>query len=88
MSTIPTERELEYIPNVSFKRISISQNYIKYGYDCDCQGYLMEQLEANPQFLAWLFDDPSLIGKSYLALDCGRLEAFQKFYNSLGIDYD
>ncbi len=88
MSTIPTERELEYIPNVSFKRIAISQNYIKYGYDCDCQGYLMEQLEANPQLLAWLFDDPSLIGKSYLALDCGRLEAFQDFYNSLGIDYD
>ncbi len=44
MSTVPTERELEYIPNVSFKRIAISQNYIKYGYDCDCQGYLMEQL--------------------------------------------
>lgn len=78
----------EDIPNEAFKRLRISQNYIKYGYDCDCQGYLMEQLEANPKLLAWLFDDDTLIGKSYLALDCERLEAFQRFYNSLDIDYD
>lgn len=83
-----TYAEHVYIPNESFKRIAISKNYIKYGVDCDCQGYLMEQLEANPKLLAWLFDDDTLIGKSYLALDCGRLEAFQQFYNSLGIDYD
>lgn len=87
MRRTPTKSELEYIPNVSFKRTVISQNYIKYGYDCDCQGYLMEQLEANPQLLSWLFDDSSQIGKSYLALDCGQLEAFQDFYNSLSI-YD
>ena len=82
-----TPAEIEYIPNVSYKRNAISLNYIRYGYDCDCQDYLMEQLEANPKLLAWLFDDPTLIGKSYLALDCGRLEAFQNFYNSLSI-YD
>lgn len=46
-----------------------------------------EQLEANPKLLAWLFDDASLIGKSHLALDSGRFEAFQDFYYSLSI-YD
>lgn len=45
----------------------------------------MEQLEANPKLLAWLFDDNSLIGKSYLALNRERYEAFQDFYDSLDI---
>lgn len=45
----------------------------------------MEQLEANPKLLAWLFDDNNLIGKSYLALNGERYEAFQDFYDSLDI---
>ena len=53
----------------------------------DIQGYLMEQLDLNPKLLAWIFDDNSLIGKSYLSLDNGQYEAFQDFYNSLDI-YD
>ena len=87
MRRTPTEAELEYIPNVSFKRNAICQNYTKYGTNGDIQDYYMEQLEANPKLLAWLFDDASLIGKSYLALNCGQLEAFHDFYNSLSI-YD
>lgn len=83
----PTEMELEYIPNVSFKRNAICQNYMHYGVDGDIQDYLAEQLESNPKLLAWLFDDPSLIGKSHFALESGRFEAFQDFYNSLSI-YD
>ena len=42
-------------------------------------------VEANPKLLAWLFDDNSLIGKSYLALNGERYEAFQDFYDSLDI---
>lgn len=53
----------------------------------DIQTYLEEQLDANPKLLAWLFDDASLIGKSYLSLSSERYEAFQDFYNSLSI-YD
>lgn len=83
----PTKAELEYIPNVNYKRIVISQNYIEYGNDCDCQDYLMAQLEVNPKLLAWIFDDLSLVGQSYLALSCDKLEAFNDFYNSLSI-YD
>ncbi|MDE5663434.1 MAG: hypothetical protein K2I37_05320 [Muribaculaceae bacterium] len=85
MRRTPTEAELEYIPNVTFKRNAICQNYMQYGMDGDIQDYLAEQLDANPKLLAWLFDDASLIGKSHLALDCGRFEAFQDFYNSLSI---
>ena len=51
----------------------------------DPQGYLMEQLELNPKLLAWIFDDNSLIGKSYLVLDGERYEAFRDFYNSLNL---
>lgn len=83
----PTAAELEFIPNVNFKRNAICQNYLKYGIEGDIQDYLMDQLESNPKLLAWLFDDSFLIGKSYLALDCDQLEAFQDFYNSLSI-YD
>lgn len=87
MRRTPTEAELEYIPNVTFKRNAICQNYMQYGTNGDIQDYLMEQLEANTNLLAWLFDDSSLIGKSHFALDCGQFEAFQDFYNSLSI-YD
>lgn len=82
-----TEAELAHIPNVSFKRNAICQNYMRYCNDTDIQGYLSEQLDANPKLLAWLFDDNSLIGKSPLALSSERYEAFQDFYNSLDI-YD
>jgi len=88
MRRTPTQTELEYIPNIYFKRNAICRNYLQYGTDGDVQDYLMEQLDANPQLLAWLFDDFSLIGKNYLSLDCGRLEAFQDFYNSLSIYND
>lgn len=87
MRRVPTSAELEYIPNVSFKRNTICQNYMQYGTDGDIQDYLIEQLEANPKLLSWLFDDPSLYGKSQMALDSGQYEAFQDFYNSLSI-YD
>ncbi len=87
MRRAPTSAEMEYIPNAYFKRNCICQNYMQYGTYGDIQDYLMEQLEANPKLLSWLFDDASLYGKSYLSLDDGRLEAFQDFYNSLSI-YD
>lgn len=87
MRRTATEAELEYITDVTFKRDVISHNYLQYGIDGDIQDYLMEQLDANPKLLAWLFDDLSLIGKSHLSLDCGRFEAFQDFYNTLSI-YD
>lgn len=87
MRRIPTSAELEYIPNVSFKRNAICQNYMQYGADGDIQDYLMEQLDTNPKLLSWLFDDSSLYGKSHLALNHGQYEAFQDFYNSLSI-YD
>lgn len=61
--------------------------YVQHCDYTDPQSYLMEQLELNPKLLAWLFDDNSLIGKSYLALDSERYEAFQDFYNSFDI-YD
>lgn len=82
-----TDAEQEYIPNVIFKRNAISQNYMQYATYGDIQDYLMEQLEVNPKLLAWIFDDSSLIGKTYLSLSADRLEAFQDFYNSLSI-YD
>lgn len=87
MRRTPTSAEMEYIPNVHFKRNCMCQNYMQYGTHGDIQDYFMEQLEANPKLLSWLFDDTSLYGKSYLALDCGQIEAFQDFYNSLSI-YD
>lgn len=87
MRRYATEAEMAYIPNVNFKRNAICQNYMEYCDYTDIQGYLIEQLDANPKLLAWLFDDNSLIGKSYLALSSERLEAFQDFYNSLDI-YD
>ena len=48
----------------------------------------MEHLEANHKLFVWLFDDPILKRKYYLARDCGGLETFQDFFNSLCIDYD
>ena len=62
-----TQAEMDNIPNVSFKRNAICQNYMSYGTTTDIQTYLEEQLDANPKLLAWLFDDASLIGKSYLS---------------------
>lgn len=43
----------------------------------------MEHLELNPRLLTWSFDDNSLIGKSYLALEVERYEVFQDFYSSI-----
>lgn len=82
-----TEAETMYIPNVSWKRNVICQNYNEHCDYTDIQGYFSEQLELNPNLLAWLFDDNSLIGKSPYTLDDGRYDAFQDFYNSLDI-YD
>ena len=61
---------------------------MRYGVNGDIQDYLMEQLEANPKLLAWIFDDSSLIGKSYLSLNSDQLDAFKDFYNSLSIYED
>lgn len=87
MRRYATEAEMAYIPNANFKRNAICQNYMQFCNDTDIQGCLSEQLDANPKLLAWLFDDSSLVGKSYLALSPERLEAFQDFYNSFDI-YD
>lgn len=87
MRRYATEAEIAQIPNVNYKRNAICQNYMRYCNYTDIQGYLNEQLEANPKLLAWLFDDNSLIGKSYLSLSQERYEAFMDFYNSLDI-YD
>lgn len=82
-----TKAEIKEIPNVSFKRQAICQNYIKYGEECDPQVYFCNQLDVNPNLLAWLFSDKSLVGKSYLSLSAERFEAFQDFYNSLDINF-
>ncbi len=87
MRRYATKAELDYIPNVNYKRNHICSMYLRHCDYTDIQGYLIEQLELNPRLLAWLFDDNYLIGKSYLVLDSGRYEAFQDFYNSLSI-YD
>ena len=87
MRKFATELEMAYIPNVGYKRNAICQNYMRYCDYTDIQGYLSEQLESNPNLLAWLFDDNSLIGKSLLSLTPERYEAFQDFYQSLDI-YD
>lgn len=87
MRKYATQAELDYIPNVNFKRNHICMLYMQNCDYTDIQGYLMEQLNLNPKLLAWIFDDNSLIGKSYLSLDNGQYEAFQDFYNSLDI-YD
>lgn len=87
MRRFATQAEMANIPNVSFKRNHICSMYIQHCDYTDPQSYLMEQLELNPKLLAWLFDDNSLIGKSYLALDGERYAAFQDFYNSFDI-YD
>ena len=81
-----TQAEINEIPNVCIKRQEICQNYINYGDECDPQVYFCNQLEANPNLLAWLFGDESLVGKSYLSLSAERFEAFQDFYNSLDIN--
>lgn len=81
-----TQAEIEQIPNVCFKRWSICQNYFNYGDECDPQVYFSNQLDLNPRLLAWLFEDESLVGKSYLSLSADRFEAFQDFYNSLDIN--
>ena len=86
MSRYNTQAEINEIPNVCFKRQAICQNYIKYGDECDPQVYFSNQLEANPNLLAWLFGDETLVGKSYLSLSAERFEAFQDFYNSLDIN--
>lgn len=80
-----THAEIKCIPNVNFKRNHICSMYMQHCDYTDPQGYLMEQLELNPSLLAWLFDDNSPIGKTYLALDDERYEAFQDFYQSLDI---
>ncbi len=85
MRRYATQAELDYIPNVNFKRNAICDNYMKYCDYTDIQGYFSEQLDANPRLLAWLFDDNSLIGKPTWCLDPGRMEAFQDFYNSFDI---
>ena len=85
MRRFATEAEMAYIPNLNFKRNAICQNYMQYCNYTDIQGYLSEQLDANPKLLAWLFDDNSLIGKSPLALDAERYKAFQDFYQSLDL---
>lgn len=82
-----TQAEIDEIPNVCFKRQTICQNYIKYGDECDPQVYFCNQLDANPNLLAWLFGDDTLVGKSYLSLSAERFDAFQDFYNSLDINY-
>lgn len=87
MRKYATQAELDYIPNVNFKRNYICTLYMQNCDYTDIQGYLMEQLDLNPKLLAWIFDDNSLIGKSYLSLDNEQYEAFQDFYNSLDI-YD
>lgn len=81
-----TQAELNEIPNVSYKRQTICQNYINYGDECDPQVYFSNQLDANPNLLAWLFEDKSLVGKSYLSLSAERFEAFQDFFSSLDIN--
>ncbi len=85
MRNYNTESEMSYIPNVSWKRITICQMYNKHCDYTDIQGYFSEQLDLNPKLLAWLFDDNTLFGKSPLSLDAGRFDAFQDFYNSLDI---
>lgn len=85
MRRYATEAEINCIPNVNYKRNHICSMYIQYCDYTDLQGYLMEQLELNPKLLAWLFDDNSLIGESYLVLVGERHEAFWDFYNSLDI---
>lgn len=85
MRRYATHAEIHYIPNVNYKRNHICSMYTEHCDYTDPQGYLMEQLELNPKLLAWLFDDNSLIGKSYLALDTDRYEAFMDFYNSFSI---
>ena len=88
MRRYATQAELDFIPNVNFKRNAICQNYSNYASSGDIQDYLMEQLEINPQLLAWLFDDNTLYVKSPLSLSGGRTEAFKDFYDSLSIYED
>lgn len=80
-----TQAEMDCIPNVNYKRNHIAQMYVEHCDYTDPQGYLMEQLELNPKLLAWIFDDNSLIGKSYLSLNGEQYEAFRDFYNSFDI---
>lgn len=86
MRRYATQAELDCIPNVNYKRNHIASMYLNNCDYTDPQSYLMEQLELNPKLLAWIFDDNRLIGKSYLALDGERFEAFQDFYSSFDID--
>ena len=87
MRRFATQAELDFIPNVNFKRNAICQNYTNNATSGDIQDYFMVQLELNPQLLAWLFDDNSLYGQNYLSLSGGQAEAFNDFYKSLSI-YD
>ena len=79
MRRYATQAEIDCISNVNFKRNHICSMYTQHCDYTDPQGYLMEQLESNPKLLAWLFDDNSLIGKTYLSLDGERYEAFRIF---------
>lgn len=82
-----TEAEMEYIPNVNWKRNHIFHMYntASDDYSSDVDVYFLNQLELNPRLLAWLFDDNTLIGKTHLHLDAGRHQAFLDFCNSLEI---
>lgn len=77
---------MDEIPDICIKRKTICENYIEYGDECEPQMYFTNQLECNPNLLAWLFGDESLVGKTYLSLSAERFEAFQDFYNSLDIN--
>lgn len=81
------EDTLLYIRNFRFKRDAIFRNYTKYGYECDAQSYFENQLEINPDLLSWLFDDPSLRGKSLASLDSERYDAYLDFYDALYLDF-
>lgn len=76
MRSYATHTELNCIPNVNQEGNYICSMYIQHCDYTDVQGYLMEQLAINPKLLAWIFENNSLIGKSYLALNRERYEAF------------
>jgi len=80
------EDTIGFIKNFFFKRDAIFRNYTRYGDECDAQAYFLGQLETNPKLLAWLFDDPSLYGKSPLELDDARYVEYQYFYDALYLD--
>lgn len=80
-----TKAEMNFIPDVGYKKQCIANNYVQYCDYTSPQGYFMEQLRLNPKLLAWIFEDNSLEGRSYLDLDPERYEAFQDFYDSFDV---